>query len=656
MKKVLPFLLLLAGFGLQMQAQTIILFEDFENVATGTTPPSGWSRSQATPSYGFEFGDANAVGSAFYAVPAHTIFACSNDDAHDDNTTTLNDASEDRLITPVMDLTPYASSGVIVEFDVHNPGTYGSTANVEATTDGGTTWNVVSAIPLDGNWQTVSYSLAAYTGSSTVQIAFRHNDGGNWADGVSVDNVSVRSVPAIEMEMTSLSIDDYAVAGNVDITGTITNNGFTTITAVDVIYTINGGAQVTDNITGLSLNLGDTYNFTHSTPANLMTPGLYTLAVSVKNPNGSGNDANTNNDEVSKDVSILSAVPVKNALLQDFTGAWCQFCPDGTAIMDDILTQDPNVIGVATHIGDAMEISDGNSYANEYISGYPSGIVDLYKFEDQSDVEINRGLWAAKSAERHGMTVPVSVSIESQSYDDQTRQATVTVAADFVGTVSDDLRMNLWFIENGVTGTGSGYDQVNFYNTQSGHPYAGAGNPIVGFVHNHTLRHMAGGPWGVMNSIPGPIVDGYTATFQFQYTIPQFVDETEVMLIPIVQRWDQADVNARPFLNSAEVALQTSTAMEELKVGEVTRVYPNPFSDRTRIEFDLTESVDATIEVYDMVGKRVKTLANGFMNAGTHAIVWDGSNDFGTQAGNGIYTIVLSGNNQKIVSKVMLNR
>ena len=656
MKKILlPFFLLLTGFFLQTQAQTVIVFEDFESVAVGTTPPTGWSRSQATPSYGFEFGTANDVGSQFYPVPATSKFACSNDDAHDDQSATQNVASEDRLITPVMDLTPYDSSGVIVEFDAHNPGTYGSDGLVEVTTDGGTTWTLLQTLPKDGNWQTYSYSLAAYTTSSTVQVAFRHNDNGAWADGVSIDNVSIRSVPAIEVEMTSLDIPDYDVAGNVNISGTITNNGFTTITAVDISYTVNGGTAVVDNLTGLSLNLGDSYNFTHSTPASLTPAGVYTLNVSVTNPNGTGTDAEPNNDAISKDVSILSALPVKNVVLQDFTGAWCQFCPDGTAIMDDILAQNPNVIGVATHIGDAMEISDGNTQATEFIGGYPSGLIDIYKFDDIADVEVSRGQWSARTTQRQGMVAPVAVSIEGQSYDPGTRTITADVTASFKGTVSTEMRLNLWIIENGVTGTGSGYDQVNFYNTQSGHPYSGAGNPIVGFVHNHTLRHMVGGAWGEAGSVPGPIVDGYTVTKTYSYVLPQFIDDTEVKLVGMVQQWDGTNPANRPIVNSEEVGIVASIN-EVPEIGTVTRVYPNPFSDLTSIEFNLTENVDAEIYIYDMVGKRIATLASGFLNAGTHTVKWNGTTDFGNAAPNGVYTVMLSAQNQKIVSKVVLSR
>jgi len=91
--------------------QTLVLSEDFE----GTIPPTGWSRSQNTPSVGWVFG--TDLGSQFFAIPSHSTYAASNDDANDDNTTNLNLADQDRLISPVLDLTPYASTGVILEFE-----------------------------------------------------------------------------------------------------------------------------------------------------------------------------------------------------------------------------------------------------------------------------------------------------------------------------------------------------------------------------------------------------------------------------------------------------------------------------------------------------------------------------------------------------------
>jgi|GEM_PF-3232252 len=53
--------------------------------------------------------------------------------------------------------------------------------------------------------------------------------------------------------------------------------------------------------------------------------------------------------------------------------------------------------------------------------------------------------------------------------------------------------------------------------------------------------------------------------------------------------------------------------------------YPNPFQQSTRIAFDLAEPGLLELSVFDMLGKRVATLANGWFSAGTHELDWDAS-------------------------------
>ena len=54
--------------------------------------------------------------------------------------------------------------------------------------------------------------------------------------------------------------------------------------------------------------------------------------------------------------------------------------------------------------------------------------------------------------------------------------------------------------------------------------------------------------------------------------------------------------------------------------------YPNPFNPSTRIRFDLPESMDVTIVIYDLLGRVVDTPLDRFLEAGSHEITWDGSN------------------------------
>ena len=64
---------------------------------------------------------------------------------------------------------------------------------------------------------------------------------------------------------------------------------------------------------------------------------------------------------------------------------------------------------------------------------------------------------------------------------------------------------------------------------------------------------------------------------------------------------------------------------------------PNPFNPKTRIRFELPQEGGVRLEVYDLVGRRVRTLLRGVFPEGSHEVVWDGRSDAGTQLASGVY-------------------
>ena len=65
--------------------------------------------------------------------------------------------------------------------------------------------------------------------------------------------------------------------------------------------------------------------------------------------------------------------------------------------------------------------------------------------------------------------------------------------------------------------------------------------------------------------------------------------------------------------------------------------YPNPFNPTTEIRFDIPETGLVNLSVYNMLGQRVKTLKSGIVEAGYYSIIWDGTNDVGSQLASGMY-------------------
>jgi len=69
----------------------------------------------------------------------------------------------------------------------------------------------------------------------------------------------------------------------------------------------------------------------------------------------------------------------------------------------------------------------------------------------------------------------------------------------------------------------------------------------------------------------------------------------------------------------------------------VIQTYPNPFNPTATIHFGLPEEVYVTLKVYDVLGREVATLVDGYMEAGPRQIVWNGKTADGREVPTGIY-------------------
>lgn len=92
-----------------------------------------------------------------------------------------------------------------------------------------------------------------------------------------------------------------------------------------------------------------------------------------------------------------------------------------------------------------------------------------------------------------------------------------------------------------------------------------------------------------------------------------------------------------------------NTGITEQTLNEVTRVFPNPFTDQTNLEFSTNTSSDAGVIVYNLVGEQVMNIALGTLQAGEHNVILDFS---GIQAG--VYLISLTAGEQATTMRVTL--
>ena len=69
----------------------------------------------------------------------------------------------------------------------------------------------------------------------------------------------------------------------------------------------------------------------------------------------------------------------------------------------------------------------------------------------------------------------------------------------------------------------------------------------------------------------------------------------------------------------------------------ISQNYPNPFNPTTSIKYQLPQTADVTITIYNLLGQKVRTLVNDKKEAGFYEVEWNGLNDHNVQVATGLY-------------------
>jgi hypothetical protein len=101
------------------------------------------------------------------------------------------------------------------------------------------------------------------------------------------------------------------------------------------------------------------------------------------------------------------------------------------------------------------------------------------------------------------------------------------------------------------------------------------------------------------------------------------------------------------------MAVTLPAALAELRLGEAA---PNPFNPSTRLVLSLAHPGDASLELFNAAGQRVRVLQRGALVAGEHLLNWDGLTEEGAPASSGLYLAVARGEGRTVTRKLLLLR
>ncbi len=105
-------------------------------------------------------------------------------------------------------------------------------------------------------------------------------------------------------------------------------------------------------------------------------------------------------------------------------------------------------------------------------------------------------------------------------------------------------------------------------------------------------------------------------------------------------RWIDKENGEKEYLGVYEYRpsnVISGVAEEPLTAFSIQPNYPNPFNASTIIPFELTESGQITITIYNVAGQKVRTLVDDRYSAGTHSVRWAADNDSGEHVASGLY-------------------
>jgi hypothetical protein len=104
---------------------------------------------------------------------------------------------------------------------------------------------------------------------------------------------------------------------------------------------------------------------------------------------------------------------------------------------------------------------------------------------------------------------------------------------------------------------------------------------------------------------------------------------------------------------TSDVKDETSSKEKPAEFG-LSQNYPNPFNQATKIEFTLAKSGFVTLQIYDTLGRKVRTLVSEHLSSGYKSMFWDGKNDTGKEVASGIYFYQIKAGNFSASKKMLL--
>jgi hypothetical protein len=610
MKKLLPFILLLAFAGSVSGQLNVVFYEDFSNgMPADFTLVDVDGKTPATNINWFPANTAWAVINTSFSTEAALSISWYNPVG----------ASDDWMITPAIDIPALSSmenkfllSWYARAQDAQYPDGYEVYVSTTGNQPANFTQKIFSTVGENSSGITRSADLSSFE-NQTIYLAFRNNSNDKFI--LIIDDIAVAETAPYDVAGIRSTNKGYNAEGNLNLATEIINIGSATINSLTMNYAIDGGDTIIANVTGLNIAPLAIANVTHPSAWNSIT-GLHDAEIWVSHINGN-DDASPINNPVFTSMSIYGAndVSQRRVMVEGFSSSTCPPCAPANITFSNLINSiapadRPVVLKLQQPfpgVGDPYSTAEMTERCLDYyeVAGIPDSRVDGDFWSGLTGNVTNTILNQAKA--RAGLA---SFDLE-YSVDSITQTVHITGSITPSANLLPDTRLMLAIkesttVKNKKDNTESLFKDVvkKLINGQEGIEIGGltAGTPYpvdISYQFNGNYR------------LP---VDGQLAN-QINHATEHSVEFFSNLK---VSAWVEYQRD-RFVLNAADAEEMTSGTQQPNGLTNFT-IYPNPAVNNITLDLNLVEALDCQVQLFDAEGKMVQSIFNGTMASGNTTI------------------------------------
>ena len=391
----------------------------------------------------------------------------------------------------------------------------------------------------------------------------------------------------------------YVMAGsgqNIEIDVDIENHGSEGIKSLDLEYAVAGktGTQHIDLDVPVEGFFGKVYAATLSVPE-ISERGNYQLDVKVTKVNGVENQDAA--PQASTPLIALNTVPKHRTLLEEYTGTWCGYCPRGYVALETLAALYPDdYVLISYHNGDPMEIM-ASDYFPSYVSGFPDAYIDRAMEVDPYYGTGNMELGVVNDLEQRAKIFGLADIQLGAELSESGVSVKVTTQVTFPFDVTDGkYALEYVLVEDGLTGTGSDWDQSNYYSGGSMGDmsfFDEAEDYVSGLVFNDVavLMSQIG---GIEGSIPANVEADNPVTHKHTFYL-----------------FDARNTSGEKVIQNAN-NLKVVALLINQETGEVVNANKVKVGENTGINaIQNNDSQMVAVDYYDLGGRKLSSLQRG---------------------------------------------